>query len=344
MSQKFEEIKNQFLYYLEHIQNRIIESNTFNALKEKYQSRSLLHQRFIKYGLVSVIVFLISFIPVYYFYLSSEHWSEFKEKRRLSLDLLKVRNYRSHFSDISEYKMNQNISNIVKRYRDKNYSIKDKGVPSEEKNLKKVIYEIQVDHLNIRQAVQIGMELNDIPPAHLFSLVMRESHIYPKHYDVTFEMSVYFHKIKNSKRSFRVPKNKENKRGRNKKKPRLRGDKRNKKSNTDKGTADKSNVKKRSSGFKFDKSNVKKESPRFKFDKSNVKKESPRFKFDKSNIKKESSGFKFDKSNVKKRSSGFKFDKSNVKKESSGFKFDKEEKLKIKRKSPSKNLKDISEE
>ncbi len=204
MFQKLGEIKKQLLYYVEHIQSRIIESNTFNALKEKYQSYSLFHQKIIKYGIVSVIVFLISFIPFYNFYLSSKYWSEFKEKRKLSLDLLRVRNYKSNFLDLSEYKLRQDVVRIIKKYKEKDYSIKDNPVPSKEKNLKKVIYEVKVNHLNIRQAVQMGVELHNILSAHLSSLQMQESDLYPKHYDVSFELSVYFSKAKKMRESSRV--------------------------------------------------------------------------------------------------------------------------------------------
>ncbi len=228
MFQKLKEIKKQLLYYLEHIQSRIIESNSFNVLKEKYQSRSLFHQKMIKYGSLSLIIFLVSFIPLYYFHLSSEHWSEFKEKRELSLDLLKVRNHKSIFSNVSEFRLRQDITNIIKKYKEKGYLIKDKPIPSKEKNLKKVVYEVKVDHLNIRQAVQMGMELNDILPAHLSSLIMKESDLYPKHYDVSFELSVYFHKIKKLRRSSRIEVN-----GGKKKKPLKRNQRGEVKSNKD---------------------------------------------------------------------------------------------------------------
>ena len=203
MFQKFNEFKKQIFYYVEYIQNRIVESNAFNVLREKYQSYPLFHQKVIKYGMVSFIIFLISAVPFYYFYLSSGHWSEFKEKRKLSLDLLKVRKYKSTFSNMTEYRLRREISDIIKKYKEKDFVIKDKKASSKEKKLKKVMYEVKVDHLNIRQAVQMGAELNDLLSVHLFSLIMQESEKYPKHYDVSFKLYAYFYKMVIPRNSFK---------------------------------------------------------------------------------------------------------------------------------------------
>ena len=215
MFEKFEELKKQFLYYAEYFQNYIFESNAFNLLKEKYQSYSLTRQKLIKYGLISLILFLISFLPLYYFYVSSRYWTEFEQKRELSLNLLKVRNYKSMIIDENEYKIRDFINQTIKKYKEKDFSIKDKPAKSKHKKIKKTIYTIQVDHLNIRQAIQMGTDFNNIFSARLISLTMKESK-YLKHYDVVFELEAYFYKMKKShlkpKRNFK-PKSRGAKKG-----------------------------------------------------------------------------------------------------------------------------------
>ena len=315
MSQKFKEIKKQFLYYLEHIQSRIVESNAFNIFKEKYQSYSLFHQKIIKYGFVGLVILLISFIPSYYFYLSSEHWSEFKEKRELSLGLLRVRSYQSTYSNVSSYRLQQNISDIIKKYKEKDYVIKDKPISSKEKKIKKIIYEVKVNHLNIRQVIQMGSELNDILSAYLSSLIVEESNLYPKHYDVSFELSAYFHKIKKSPR------------------PRMKNQ--NKKSRFKKDDTKKDDTKKDDTK----KDDTKKEPFKSRFKKDDTKKEPFKVEFKKDDTKKEPFKVEFKKDDTKKEPFKSRFKKDDTKKEP--FKVEFDEKPKVRKKLLNKNPKEI---
>jgi len=195
MFKKWEEIKKYIWYYLEYIQNYIVESHLFNLLKERYQSYPLLHQKVIKYGLIGLIMLLICLPPMYAFYVSSKHWFRFQDKHKLSLDLLKIRNYKSNFANHTEYSIRNDISQIIQKYKEKDFVIKDSIGSIKEPSLKKVIYEAKVNNLNVRQVAQMGAELNRIKSVHLQTLEMTESTSYPKHYNTSFVLDAYFSKV-----------------------------------------------------------------------------------------------------------------------------------------------------
>ena len=161
MNQKFEKIKKLILDSLDAFQNRINESNTFNLLNEKYQILPVLQKNLLKYGFLILILCGVIFIPLSHFYSSLSSWSEFQEKRKLSLKLLKIRNHtRASLLGDSEFRMQRKISDIVGKYENEKYLITKKTFPffKKIKKIKKSDFEVEVKHLNVRQLIRLGTD------------------------------------------------------------------------------------------------------------------------------------------------------------------------------------------
>ena len=193
MSQKFEEIKKNILKILISAQEHLEESSSYNFLKERYQTLSLLKQRLIKYGAFITLAGIILFLPLYYFTSSLFHEKEFKEKKSLALRLLRIRtNPLPPFQQVSQDEMRKRISDIIIKYQKQNYTIKNEFAPyNKNSNLKKISFKIQVSHLNVRHAIQLGEGLMNLPLLKIKSIKMQENEKYQKLYDVTYVVSFF---------------------------------------------------------------------------------------------------------------------------------------------------------
>lgn len=213
MNGKFEELKNQLLESWKNLENRLLESNSFNHLKEKYQSLNIVQQKLIKYLVVFFIFISLAYLPLSYFFSSVFNWAEFKEKQKLSLELLKMRN-KIHSSSLrySQSQLKNRIERITEKYSNQDFKIKDKrSVFSKRESIYQIDFDVQLEHLNIKQAIQLGTELHTLSQVRLNSITLDENKEFPKHYDVEYKLSGFVPKKKSepltSKRK-RVPRKK----------------------------------------------------------------------------------------------------------------------------------------
>ena len=190
------------------MKNRLLESNSFNHLKEKYQSLDVKRQKLIKYLFVFFIFSALAYFPLSYFFSSVVSWQEFKEKRSLSLEILKMRNKIS--SSVFRYSQNQlksKIQRIIDQYSNANFQIKDRRTMFQEgESIEQIDFDIQLKHINIKQAVRLGTELHHLDQARLSSITMEENKEFPKHYDVTYKISAFV--LKNNTTDFSSKKKK----------------------------------------------------------------------------------------------------------------------------------------
>ena len=198
---KFKDLQKQLTALWKSVEIRILESHSFKLLKEKYQSLNIGRQKLIK--LLSVLLLLAAFLylPVSYFVSSSLYWSEFKEKQGLSLELLKMRNKISSsvFRNTKE-QLQDKIRVTAEKYTTVDFQVKDKrkAFPKGD-SVYQIDFDVQLNHLNIRQAVQLGTELHNLPQSRLSSIVLKESGEYPKHYDVDYKVSSFVSKTERRK-------------------------------------------------------------------------------------------------------------------------------------------------
>lgn len=228
MIEKLKYIKRQWPEIRKSLEDRILESNVFNLLKEKYHSLSLGWQKLIKYAFIFFVLAGIAYLPLSYFFSSSSYWSEFKSKQSLSLELLKMRSRMSlSILRYSQNELKNRVENIVKKYSTFEPQIKEskKALSSKRKFISQIDFNIQLSHLNIRQAVQLGVELNNLSQARLDSITLEENKKHPKHYDITYKLSAFVLDKRNTpkfapkkreieKRNKRIKRDKRNKRKR----------------------------------------------------------------------------------------------------------------------------------
>lgn len=194
----FENLKKRLFEEWKNFESRLLESNHFNLLKEKYQSLSLLQQKLIKYGFLCFICFVLAYLPLSYFFSSSVYWMKFKEKQELSLELLKMRNKISSSGfRLSKNQLNRKIENIIEKYSEKAFEIKEKKRKMSKDSIYEIGFDVHLKHLNIKQAVQLGTELNNLSQSRLESIVIKENQTYPKHYDVDYKLSSFVSKEEN---------------------------------------------------------------------------------------------------------------------------------------------------
>ena len=195
MKKHTETLKKLLDQFWENFQDKLNESHLFNLLKERYESLSIARQKTIKYIIGTGLLLLILVIPVFYLTSSFSYWSEFKVKYRLSQRLLKLRTSPTAFQSArSPSAVKQTMERLIKKYRPEGWSLKHKPGKNKESSVKTEVFEIKVDHLNIKQVIQLGTDLNALPSVRLESLQIRESAQYTNHYDTTYEAHHYFMK------------------------------------------------------------------------------------------------------------------------------------------------------
>ena len=206
----FKNIKKQFLEEWKNFENRLLESNSFNLFKERYQALNIFYQKLIKYLFVFFVFSALAYLPFSYFFSSADYWGEFKEKQELSLKLLKMRKKISFSAfRFSQEQLKSQIDRIVSRYSASDFTVKEKrSVLPEAVSIDQIDFDIQVKHLNIKQTVKLGTELHNLSQAHLSSITMEENKKFPKHYNTTYKVSAFISKEKRLQRKIIRPRSK----------------------------------------------------------------------------------------------------------------------------------------
>lgn len=191
--QQIKKIKKQVLEQWKNFENQLLESNHFNLLKEKYQSLSLSRQKIIKYGLLSFVVFLLLFSPLYYYFSSQFYWEEFKEQQHINLEMLKMREKSSSSTLVySRSQLKNKIESITKKYTQTGGLVTDKKKSfGKSGKLDQIDFKVEVKHINIKQVIRLGTELNNLSQVRLTALTMEMNENYFNHYDSRYELSAF---------------------------------------------------------------------------------------------------------------------------------------------------------
>ena len=202
MIEKFEDLKKQFIENGKNFESRFLESHSFNILKEKYQSLNVGKQKLVKYLSIFFILAVLAYFPLSYFFSSAFSWREFKEKQSLSLEMLKMRGkISSSIFRYSQEQLKSKIEGIVKKYSSFDFKIEDqRALFPKGDSIDQIDFKVQLNHLNIKQAIKVGTEMNNLSQARLSSITMEESKKFPKHYDVTYKVSAFV--LKERKKDF----------------------------------------------------------------------------------------------------------------------------------------------
>ena len=193
MKQQKKVLKKQLEQFWENFQNKLNESHLFNLLKERYETLTAVQQKTVKYITGTGLLLVVFIIPLLYFTSALSHWKEFKVKYQLSLRLLKLRTDPTPFQGArSSSALKQTMEGLVKKYRMESYSVRSKKGGDRKSPVKTEIFEIKINHLNIKQVIQLGTDLNTLPSVRLEALQIVESAQYANHYDTIYEAHHYF--------------------------------------------------------------------------------------------------------------------------------------------------------
>ena len=205
MLKLFIKLKKELIDFYQKLEGQILESNSFNILKERYQSLTILNQKLIKFSLIALLAIVTFSLPVYYLSSSTMAWFQLKEKHRLSQELLKMRE-KSSFSKVrdTESILKSKINRLIQKYSSENFTMtqESKKFPKSD-FIDQIIFKIKLPHLNIRQVVQLGTELKNLSQVRLEELTFTENKDYKNHYDISYQLSAFVIK-KDSRQKRRV--------------------------------------------------------------------------------------------------------------------------------------------
>ena len=194
MMNLIKKLRKEILEYCQQMEHHLLESNYFNVLKERYQSLNSLKQKMIKYGLLSIVCICILYLPAYYLSSSIVSWLELKQKHKLSLGLLKVRENSSvSMMNHSKSIIKSKITQVVQKYSSDRFTVsQEQQTFSQSSLIEHILFNVSASHLNIRQAVQLGTELQKLPQIRLDELAFTENKEYKNHYDSHYKLSGFF--------------------------------------------------------------------------------------------------------------------------------------------------------
>ncbi len=196
MKEKAKNIKKQIFELWKGFESRLLESDSFNILREKYQSLDVLHQKLLQRVLALFLLFALLAWPLYWFFSSVFYWGEFKSTQDLNSQMLKMRKTPSIFR-YSKSNLKNKIERIVKKYTSSEFQIKDKkSLFLKNSSIYQVDFNIRLNHLNIKQVARLGAELNRLSQSRLSAITMEENKKYPQHYDVAYRLSAFISETK----------------------------------------------------------------------------------------------------------------------------------------------------
>ena len=179
------------------LQERLNDSNLFNFLKERYLSLTELKQRALKYSLMLALILTIFIVPIYYTLSSFSFFNEFKTKYQLSLELLKFRSVPKGVSFLPVYKAKEKIKSLVEKYERTDYTISQRRLRQDKKTKLEVNrFQVKVQHLNIKQAIQMASDLNNLFTLQLKTFELEAAPDYDNRYDIVLGLDHYFVKSK----------------------------------------------------------------------------------------------------------------------------------------------------
>ena len=108
---------------------RVFESHGFNLLREKYQSLSKLQQKVIRYLCILTIFAVLAYFPLLWFFSSSVHWKEARQRQNISWDLLKMQKQIASMPfHQSKTRLRSKIQSILRKYSEEIPQIKSQKV------------------------------------------------------------------------------------------------------------------------------------------------------------------------------------------------------------------------
>lgn len=195
---RLDEIKEQTKASLQQTWERIQESEAYNQLNDKYQSLSPTGQKIAQAVTAVVLAGIVFYSPISQLQLSSELLTQFEDKRTLIRDMFKT--YRESSGGLQMApapQVNELVASIqgslqgAKLIPDQILSVnptqpEGRLIPA---NLQQGVVEVKLAKLNLRQVVDIGLQLANISQAvKVKDMLMQANAEMAGYFDVTYKL------------------------------------------------------------------------------------------------------------------------------------------------------------
>lgn len=195
-----DDLKERFDGALKNLLERVQESSLFIQIKEKYENLTPIKQKLSIAGISLILVYILFSIPFSYFSSSSDYVSAFEEKRQLLRDLLKVARDSKELPNIpippDIASLRAQIQGLLEADRliptqilgIENSVTTSQLIPS---LLSQGTVSVKLAQLNLRQAVEIGHQLQGINQSVKITELQMTANAKDSHYfDVLYKLVV----------------------------------------------------------------------------------------------------------------------------------------------------------
>ena len=210
---------------------RLEDSEIYSRLLEFYQNLSPNVQKFISYGFLFLMVYMIYSLPASYVSDSSEKLTFFEENRKLTRDMIRAshiaKNTPSPPSSLSTSQLKSEVENKIKIQQV--ITEQQKGISTLPrvsdpsllpKKVRQTGLKINIDKLTLKQSIQLGEALDSIKSSRLMNIIIQADKEDPHYFNVEYEVA-----------GFSIPELRT--RDQNKRDRKDRGDRRNRKDKKD---------------------------------------------------------------------------------------------------------------
>ncbi len=194
----FDDIKEKLVAEFANLQEKIKESSIYNQLSDKYDNLTPNLQKTVFYGSIAFVVLILLYIPFSYYSQSSTYESEFKERRQLIRDLLKVSKDVQEAPDLpmppsaealkTQIDSQLQIARLIPEQISSIEQVYEKSTLIAD-SLISYITKVSLVQLNIRQILDVGSQLESLSPSvKMKDLFIEPNQKDPRYFNVTYKL------------------------------------------------------------------------------------------------------------------------------------------------------------
>lgn len=195
---RFEELQDQLKTSLQSTWSRIQESEAYNQLNDKYQSLTPSGQKTAQWITLLVLAFIVLYIPMTQVQVSSELIAQFEEKRSLIRDMFKTYRESASGPQITPAPQTEALISMVQSSLQSSKLIPEQIVSVNTgtaegrlipENLHLGVVEVKLSKLNLRQVVDIGIQLANLSAAvKVKDMLMQANAELAGYFDVSYKL------------------------------------------------------------------------------------------------------------------------------------------------------------
>ncbi|WP_415064008.1 hypothetical protein [Bdellovibrio sp.] len=193
-----EDLKDRLVSDARQTWERVQDSAAYNQLRDRYENMTPAMQKLTSVGAIAFVAFAILSVPYSYYSQSQDYVGEFESKRMTIRELLKVSRESSDVPQIPQAPsmdiIRSNIENQIKSAnllpeQIKGTEVLDNNSQLVPKNLTEGVLQVSLAKLNVRQAMDLGYQLQNINPSvKLKDLVITANREDSRYFDVVYKL------------------------------------------------------------------------------------------------------------------------------------------------------------